>query len=1343
MSDDFGKYVNYPTYPGFGPWTLTTYEAGISGDYRIAETNIPTGQFADKLEIFSDSYDAGGWLGPIIPVPSMLFTGIPYTTILTFRGSYRNWLNTGRSVLITTPDGGDTVGNRPPTYHYQVLDKYKEVVHYGFDMLMLALVNALGQVRILRVDSLLPYLEHRHQGAFEQSVIIQERISSAEVQRGTNEIVVVPQYLGDVSVRPQDGLSISAKVWVPPVKETEEGGGTSSELGWEEYETMELTVVKSDADGRLTADGTPFADAINSGTFPDLAGGFLQLETAIQIRDPAMLYSEMDRNGTYFQETKLGFETREQSVSNSADAYRGIYYDASLISATIESERVSLLDSIEISDDIEQVRQGQQLFLELTAQQYAVESKEAIFGTLSEAGNGEEATVEVGTFDEEAAKLRERETQQAGGEETQQEAADEEGGGSGTDTTVRLDAAVLAQMKALESLTLYLRADIDGATLSKNNFHAGTQAGNYLLAEVDGALSAYRIASHPRNEIFQLVADSATSTLNLFDLLLEYEQQNLSVRSDRFWNVVDIMTNLSSANPSFTAGWMSNEIVAVRKEVLDDAGEPLPVEGGGLARSVVTVRLRDDNYYSRGELLRWLEDPVAEIVVKAWKKYDGWRFQKLGAEFSRSYSILDIRSGAEDEEFEIVLTDTLADADEIAEAEKGRAWWIGFAPPVPSSDTRLSYTGTPFFWLTAALSTKSEETGGDTIAFDGTYVGSPLSVDLQENAVLSLVEDNPVIFPNAGGGPNFSLIKVSSVRAFKYLAYSEDDARDTEFVLYSRDDDVSNALYVRQGRLDWLYDLDERLVYIGDIEWVRGEKISGDGASPQIVRVSEADLGNRDVVALGVRKDIHGERPASIEGSWLNTLWHLYHGDRLMGFRSTTGRENSIYTRAANLGVRAGIKEMPFYQNAEYFAEDRLVTYEVAGNRQTGDPDVGTGNRFTFLPVFQRNAKHASFAEAVLFETAAENAVVREAESQAIFPWIGGQRIVLAVQPQSFFAEGDSGVFEIVSGTESGKAKFDASPDEEIELAERGVFLMTTADNFRTYSGGIFSRPTTPPASTAVSKNALYRFPHLLVPNISNCAYAMSGGLLDVVGYSKMRDSSDNEVLALVHYSVNLEKTFNVPAFAYNVGGDIAFTMSDVRFGPNVVLRNATTDEIDGGVLYEGLEAEPLSLATSDTVKILFFQAGARFECAICMDDGERWSYYDDIEFVRDGARAAAPSAGIVGDELYLFYVVDRAALYFKRISVPNLAKFHRRYIDGKKSSGETDEAVNKLKQEFQLLLDNTESVKVADTFEQKVAFGVNKRGLVHVVYFDSDGLVNAADSSTEGVEWNSSPVNF
>ena len=173
---------------------------------------------------------------------------------------------------------------------------------------------------------------------------------------------------------------------------------------------------------------------------------------------------------------------------------------------------------------------------------------------------------------------------------------------------------------------------------------------------------------------------------------------------------------------------------------------------------------------------------------------------------------------------------------------------------------------------------------------------------------------------------------------------------------------------------------------------------------------------------------------------------------------------------------------------------------------------------------------------------------------------------------------------------------------------------MMTTNDFREFSGGIFQRPSTPPSATGVTKNTLYRYPHLVGPDMFSCSYAMRDNLLDIVGYSKVKDDAGAEVLCIVHYTVNLALTYRRPVFYYEAGGEVLFTYSRIRRPRNIVVRAGTTEAANTGLLYDGLEESPLTLAANKAFSILIFQKAGGFMFAISTVEGKAWSYYDDID---------------------------------------------------------------------------------------------------------------------------------
>jgi len=1307
MADiELGKYVNYPTYPSFGPWTNTVYERSLTEDYRIQEKNIPSGNIASRLDIFSSEYQFSAWLGPIVSLPSFILTGATYNTIVTLRCSYWNWLITGMSLQVDTSQSNGYSVIRPPTFHYQLGDKYKEVVHYGFEMILFGIVTSLGTIQIIRVESFVPFLEYREQAKLIQYLLDHGTVSSFEIDADSFTAIVGVNYFNEVSLSPVSDISnMNMSIY------------TKGEDG---YKKVEYPVYSITEDGSLVV-GIAFELSEGRDPFAP-AGSLFTLDKPVQIENPATLYSEIKTGDKYWSETGDGFKTREQAIEVTSQSWTSIFYNPTIMADILRQKSAAATKAAEASSDTATVEEQQELASQYESEALAAESHDVVYDGMAEALNGE--IVAAGEGDDQVG--------------------------------VELYKVIIREYKELQSGSVLLNISISGVTLSRHNFHADTQVGEYMFVEPNSdSFSAYNILVHPRNKLFRLSTSSSVSENNLLDLLLE-DSQNFSLRSQRMWKMVDSTSNKSggtTSQSSLDRGLYLGNIESAEYLNTDRFGN---AEGNTEEEVSLRARIKykvSENNYRSVEYMnsRFLTDIEADQVIKAWRQFRGWEIRRKGSEASVSYPIISIEVDSSDDSIlYILLESTFVGIDSPEEFEDGahfnhlvwsghETWWIGFDVTFPIRPP-FNYISAPFLGLDAV-------TGGSltapTITFDGIYVGSPLAMDIPSDQVVSLIEDNPAIFPNVSGVDS-SLIKISSTKSFKYISYAEDPDRDSEFLIYSRDDDTSNALYVRRGRVDFMYDQDEFMIHLDRMSTVNVET-TGNGSTNQILTANQSDVQNKDILSVEVVKSSPGEIPESdSDGVYKNTIWQVYHGDRLMGHKSTTGNEYTVYTRALQgSDMRTGIDRIPFYKTAEYFARLKKTEYRLAGNNETGDSLVGSGNVVKFVPVLNGNDEHAKFGSAA-FNVIDSNLVVRDAKNCTVFPYHGGTRVVVFVQPQSSYVDGSEVTdVKIVKGTESDKESANKPPDKEtLSILEDGVFMLSTTDSFRTFNAGIFA-DSAPDAEEGLSGKTVAKYPFLLSRNISECSYFMSGSNMEIAGYSKVRTEADEEVLSIVYREVNLEAVFRNPIFAYYADDDVVALWSDINLFDNIVVGNASTDDVTPGYVLDSLDISPLALASSPAVKFIIFQDSASLIWAITTSAGRNWSFYDDIRLTPSGIASTSPVALIWRNWLMLMYIADGVELRFRKISVAELSKFHKRYMENKKSSDEENKQVDTLKQELQTLIDNSEDTKVADTFDQQVSFRINQRNNMHVVFYDEDGYVRSAQSTMEGREWNLSPLNF
>ena len=1296
---EFDQYFNYPTFPGLGPWTPTLYERSLSSDYAISDTNLPANSFSTRLDILSDEYPVGGWLGVVIPLPSALSAVYTYSTIITITGKYWNWLNYGFFLNTISQSDSERSMPRPATFHYQMGDKYKEVAHYGYDMMLYAIVMSTGRIAVTNIVSFVPFMEHRHQCAMAMSVLQAGSISSSRIDIKSRTATVTVAGV-DTLARPRKSVFEGGETGFGNLSMLLYWESTDASTGNRIFNNRTFKVVEITSSSNFVLDASGYAEEIDKGLFPDFSNAFFLFDRPVQIVDPQVLYGETQFGREHIVRSSSGYTTREQAVEYTTDSWRSVYYDAELLSSFLLQHEEEAKGVAESSTDEAAVAQAQKDAARYRAESAAVLSGSAVYDGKHAAEKGAVVTTD------------------------------------GVDVVV--SDVVIREYAEMEVSSLTVGFDVIPTTLSRHNYGPETQVGNYFLfTKAGGAtFSAYKIIVHGRSGVFTLSVASANSLSTLFSDMKE--DGGYRIMSQKLWKTVDICTGKSGVSaPTNTS--MDRGIF----DLTVKSGSVSPGDVGGSGKIILECELSDRNYYTAEYLKSRFVDDIQDDdsvsgPVKAWVKFGGWRLNRQGSEYSSSLAIEKVEMDGV--AVRITLSSVAPVGGKIDASDYSGSWWISFGP-LFSFNRPFNYISTPFIGMNAFLT----ETGSDAkLLFNGIYVGSPLSMELKRDASIRLIEDFPGIFPRNISGVDYSMIKISTSRGYRYIAHSKDDDDDAEYILYERDDDASKALVVRAGRIGFTHGVNEFLVHhssnYGEVE----ASLSGtDGATAQTMSAAPLSVKDRDVVAILTRKSDPNGYPKDVSGKYSNTLWRVYQSDRLIGIDSTSGNENSIFTRASGKGVVSGVQEIPFYANAEYFSGNDAVEYMVAGNTATGDPLAGDGSKFRFVPVLNGNAQHAKIASAG-FRTVPSNLVVRNAMARRVFT-SRGKHLVCIEQPQwSYLGSVSSSISDvtIVPGTENKDASQNVPPPPSmVSVLDNGVFVLNTSDSFRTYSSGVFSRNSRPDAE-GLNKATMWKYPLLVAPNLAQCSFYRAGDI-DMVGYSKITDSKGNETTAIVHCQVNMVNTFAKPVFSFNSNGRTAFLWSDAAVSRNIFAAGISTDEIEPSFVISDLAVYPLAIASTKKYKFLILRIGTALQWAMSSDIGKKWSFYDDLFLTAENRTASSPSVEIYGDWLYMCYIADKTELRIKKISIPSLTKFHTRYIDDKVSSGDKSEAIDKIKQDLQVELDNMFDTKIVDTFDQQVSFSICGNGEMRVVFYDSKGLVNAASSTTEGASWNLSPVNF
>jgi hypothetical protein len=412
--------------------------------------------------------------------------------------------------------------------------------------------------------------------------------------------------------------------------------------------------------------------------------------------------------------------------------------------------------------------------------------------------------------------------------------------------------------------------------------------------------------------------------------------------------------------------------------------------------------------------------------------------------------------------------------------------------------------------------------------------------------------------------------------------------------LYQRPDDKSNALTARETRVGHRFDINEFPVYLGDPKET-SVSVSGAGTDVQTI-----DIGNLhetdDIMGFSFVKDDPSIPATPSDKVFRQTIWEvLYGGDQLvLGLNSTSfdgviDNEDSIATREDEARSRK-TEKIPFYQTASFFSGKRRVFKHVFINTQTGQEEITSPSLIKLKPVV--NPHVAAKIKDVKISSIRKENVIRDVADQALFNYRGARKMILFTRLQGAFGNiGTDGIVDSTTPVLNTTATPSSSNHFGIDMAQNGVFIITTVNEFRSYVSGLFPFPSSPDSGdgeiTTVTDRNLYRFPYLMIPNLSNAVYTFDvsdSEVIHVAGYSKI---GERGVLSLVYFSVNLTaafvaSTYSVSASTDDIGSKPVLSHSSLFNERNVIL---TSGEVTGDI--SGATNEPDIKITSPNHKLI------------------------------------------------------------------------------------------------------------------------------------------------------------
>lgn len=1324
MADDsaYSKYATWPTYPGFGEWQLTAYENSQdipgSGDHRIREKQLPTGQFAVRNNIIASEVPIGTWSDVVIPLPAALLSNFVYTGFLTSTASYKNWLQYGKPgrTISSGASGVVEYGLMPPMFDYTVSDIYKEVVLYGTQGVASTIIYPRGTVDVIAVEGWWSWLEQRTECKMKTGQINHGQItgvsSAEEVDSSTYRYVFSVSPILSVTIDSLSGLEMT----VVRLRKTD----TGSYLPY--TSTVTLTVEKIE-NGQFVALGphvTNFwgSDAWFSATTSDATpsdlltawqGAYFTLNQTLVIEDPLTLYALRKRSdgvpvNDYVVETPLGFETWENRITDSG-GINGVYFPRNSMIPLLEDAIAKAQAEVDAA------------YVPVIESEY-VELFEGLLKTFQETEPVLEGMIYFPL------------------KETTSVASYNSTGTSEYSVVEQL----LPMLQTISPTSLTLYVDIGGGGTMRHNMSAGNLTGEYVM--VNGTSDVFLIANHLRNNVFTFMSNSLTTSdipedsstgdmlwsdadfVSLYNLI--NDSTTMSVNASRFWYINDICNGDQTGGGNCTMAVFWSKILTT------------PIEDAD-GNVTLDISLSEEAFYhfSQTEFLvdRFLKEAeITGSLVKGWTKYSGWHFQDLSVSVSRE--IVDIDHSTVNITGQMTLTLKGDSVERLTAGSEG--WWISFQPLFPFA-VRTGYVTLPFLALDAEVLDTGDTGRVETLGFNGIYVGPPLQINLPQSTVIS-VRENGVAYPNTNLPP---IVYISTARR-DLLAYADDRYTDSEAVLYNKNTDPSRTLYIRHGRIMFQYALREYFIYYGD-EKIVSVLTTGGGIAQQMI-----DLGAdaQEYNSTGFNAKCVGALADGDAGENARQMvWEPYHSDLLLGFDITSGKRWTEYSRLVGTEIEIGQDAVPQYIYAQS-VDTKEVEYVLPINTARSDSRLYNIKLLRLVPTAYSGGPGTLYDVSARFVHRTNT--LRNATDPFLFRSRGKFYHIFYTRPQGFLDENEGSVPDetvplILPETYD---ELEGENPFSIDDSQDGLYLATSDDEFRTFNGGVFERardftPYTGSISelTTLTEDQAYLVPHLLIPNITRCACWMCDDQLKVAGYSKV---GTNGVLSLVHHSFTLNLLYNQPLYMLKKDGKVMATTSELRIDPTYVAVTAEIPDIKHQILVPDLEEGAIALAVLDSMQLIIVQDNTTLRFYLSTNNGEEWTYYDDISLATfPNAVLSSPAAYVDGKEfLLLFFFVDRNSLYFKKIPLPAIFSADRE-LSGGRTSEKEDEGSVSVKNSLQSLLDQFTPRFVAFATDQRVGFRMDTRGTMRVVYINDDGNISAVSTTNEGDSWEQQPFNF
>jgi len=884
----------------------------------------------------------------------------------------------------------------------------------------------------------------------------------------------------------------------------------------------------------------------------------------------------------------------------------------------------------------------------------------------------------------------------------------------------------LSYVKEMDPSQIVLHIGIGDSPSFRHNMSAGCLSGEFFKHGTAPAVQTYRVSSHIRKNVYQLEVRSRTTKDNLIEVLstsTDIKTFDFSVDASRMWFINDLtFANQDSGQCNVAAFWGNLSSITTT-----------------VTKSDVVLKIEDSfgNYssttYLNDRFVKAVSAPSASAnFVQKWND-DNREWYLNGENNKGSYKIEKIVMSSTSDSFDVSLETPLPTSIVVDPNQK---WWISFDKKFEISGG-YSYVSCPYLTMEGAVGYDDQKKY--TIILSGIYVGLPFREKLGEGLVVSIVKENVYQLPT-----DQTIVYLSTASKGNTISMSKNKFANTKGIAYIRNNDPLMALVVRRGSVNYITNICEALIYYGDAKQVDCP-VSGVAGGDQTVTLTN-DVLDHAITGVGCIPD----GVFSSDTSKL-VVWEVLHGNYVMGYPSTSGIVSTISTRA-DTGKYA-VEEAGYVVDFKpgTLLSSGKTSYILASN--IDNENVVNKTLLTISP--RKNVTLSPKLKTVTVDFVPTENLVKSSTSPYVYPMNEHLDCIVYLKNQVWVQSSSANfkinwIDQITMGKRTETRIFD--PESQIDVKQDGLFAMSTFD-YKRFASGIFQISSLPvPGQSisnmiSISESDLYKFPFLVVPNITRCSYSQDKNDLFVVGYSNIRldvSSTDFNVLCLLFYRVNFLDLFSYPIYAVKGDSGYVFTYcnNDPKYKRIVVEKDCYQEfPEDAPVITDpSLTTGTLSLAVDARIAIIVSHQPTGLVFFLSDDKGASWAYIDDVSLTNSVSGVGSPSIKIYDEQLWLLYTIG-SSLYKKIIPVGRLAALIAP-CRNKKSSSVKDNSYISLKNSLQSVLDSIKVDFIVELSDQQVSFDVGNEGDLHVIYYGVDGI-KSVGSFNNGTVWDYKPVNF